>query len=109
MESLTKDDLEYLDRIGAWTHRGLKGKILNNQEKAEKWDEATTVKGYEEFLENKDIVERLKKQIEFIKNLNYKEDGHTKRVLELLQKILGGELDGKIKVVKENWFSREKK
>ena len=32
MEPLTKDDLEYLDRIGAWTHVGLKGKILNNQE-----------------------------------------------------------------------------
>ena len=40
------------------------------------------------------VEESLKKQIEFIKNLNYKEDGHTKRVLELLQKILEGKNNG---------------
>ncbi len=49
--------------------KGEKEQILTNQEKSEKWDEATTVKGYEEFLKNKEIRARLEKRIVELKKL----------------------------------------
>lgn len=63
--------------------------IIKNQEDAKQW------KIYLDGGMNNlfDIHERLKKEIEFIKKLTYNEDGHTKRVLALLQKILGEKND----------------
>jgi len=63
MSELNKDDLEFLDRIGAWTHRGLKTKILKTQEDSKQW-KIYLDGGLNNLFE---IVERLKKRIEEIK------------------------------------------
>ncbi len=100
---LTDDDLEFLDRIGAWTHIGLRKKILKNQEKAEEWDRLnsafpkpidwTRIRFFAvtevkddipsiaeldfDYQEDKKIVERLKKRIEELELHHNKTTFHT--------------------------------
>lgn len=67
------------------------------KEKAKSWDESTSLKSYEEFLIQKEIVERLKKRIkELDEYIQDQYDNHNNIAgieedqLEELQKILGG-------------------
>ena len=114
---LTDDDLEFLDRIGAWTHIGLRKKILKNQEKAEEWDRLnsafpkpidwTRIRFFAvtevkddipsiaeldfDYQEDKKIVERLKKRIEEEKSHVEADNSMECRILlSALQKILEG-------------------
>jgi len=76
-----------------------KEQILKNQEKAKEWDKATTVKGYEEFLQNQETVELLKKRKEFYVDDLHKcnEQGlhgkslHYESIIEELNLLLGHE------------------
>ena len=72
---------------------------LDNQEKAKEWDKATTLDSYEEFLIQKEIVERLKKRTEECETNslkismkdNWAEYKNQITLLPELQKILGEE------------------
>ena len=52
--------MRFLESNTKLTHDDIE-KILNYQEKAKEWDKATTLDSYEEFLIQKEIIERLKK------------------------------------------------
>ncbi len=90
MELLTKDDLEFLDRIGAWTHVGLKGKILKNQEDAFKYElmMTPTAKDIEKALQSVERLEKLSPEI--IRKAECLDDYHTgNSIKELIQEIIG--------------------
>jgi len=111
MTDLTKDDLsisffdeiEYYHVLGKFDGQKkaeqVRDQILKNQEDVEQLERVNSLFAeleipppYDLWLaESLQIRERLKKEIEFIEGLSYKEDGNTKRVLDLLQEILGEE------------------
>lgn len=93
---LTKDDIEFMERNGTWTHVGLKRKILKNQEDAEKlheFDGKFVVSGaeYREFGEDADIVERLKNFQKTIQGDPMLYQDFPKSLPKAIQKILDGE------------------
>ncbi len=57
--------MRFLESNTKLTHDDIE-KILNYQEKAKEWDKATTLDSYEEFLIQKEIVERLKNPDSFV-------------------------------------------
>jgi len=89
MKPLTKDDLEFLDRIGVDDRRM---KIIrNNQEDAEKFKKLyeSVQRDRDSLMPDIEIVERLKKLLEVYKKEEWHEESHRKMVIRELQETLG--------------------
>ncbi len=91
--------MRFLESNTKLTHDDIE-KILNYQEKAKEWDKATTLDSYEEFLIQKEIVKRLKNEMNRIdrllvdlQNANWDEKITRREACNIyvkeLQKLLG--------------------